>query len=64
VRKTWAKGIVGVKRADRRKMEALRVEDGVKESYKIELVSSRLKWASRVERMRIGNLAESRCQGS
>ena len=39
----------GVKRIDKRRMEELREEVGVKESFTKKLVRSRLKWA--VERM-------------
>ena len=42
---------MGVKRADKRRMDELRLEVGVKESIKKELVTSRLKWAGHVERM-------------
>ena len=48
---SWIRRIVGVKRADKRKMNELRVEVGVKESFKKKLVRIRLKWASHVERM-------------
>ena len=40
-----------VKRADKRRMEDMRVEVGVKDSFKKKLVSRRLTWAGHVERM-------------
>ena len=42
---------VGVKRADERGKDGLRVETGGKERFKNKLVMSRLHWASHVERM-------------
>ena len=39
-------------------MDELRVEIGVKESFKTKLVRSRLKWAGHVERMGDGKLAK------
>ena len=50
--------IVGVKRADKRRMYELRVEVGVKESFKKKLVRSRLTWAGHVERMGDEKLAK------
>ena len=48
----WARRIAGVKRIDKRRMEELREEAGVRESHKEaggsltrKLVRSRLKWA-------------------
>ena len=38
----WIRRIVGVKRADKRKMDELRVEVRVKERFKKKLVTSRL----------------------
>ena len=38
------RGNVGVKRADKRRMDGLRVEVGVKERFKKKVVKSRLKW--------------------
>ena len=43
--------IVGAKRADNRRMDALRVEVGVKGRYKQKLVRSGLIWAVHLERM-------------
>ena len=43
--------IVGVKREDKRRKDELRVEVGVKESFKNKLMRNRLKWAGHVERM-------------
>ena len=45
----WIKRIVGVKRANKRRMNGLRVEVGVKESFK-NLVRTRLKRAGHVVR--------------
>ena len=42
--KKWVRRIVGVKRADNRRIEELRVEIGAKESVK-KLMTSRMKWA-------------------
>ena len=42
---------VGVERSDKRRMDELRVEVGLKESFKKKLVMSRLTWAGHVERM-------------
>ena len=41
----------GVKRVDKRKMEELMEEVAVKESFRIKLVRSRLKWAVHVDRL-------------
>ena len=60
----WVRRIVGVKRADNRRMEELGMEIGFKESFKKKLVKSRLKWVGRVERTGDGKLAESRCPDS
>ena len=49
---------MGVKTADKRRMDELRVDVGVKESYKEKLMRSRLKWARHVERMGDEELAE------
>ena len=35
---------MGVKRADKRRMDELRVEIGVRDSFKTKLAESRLKW--------------------
>ena len=43
--------IAGVKRIDKRKMEELRVECGVRESLTRKRVRGRLKWARHVEIM-------------
>ena len=40
-----------MKRVDKRRMDELRVEVGVKDSFQNKLVRSRLKWAGHVERM-------------
>ena len=56
--KNWVRRISGVERADKRRMEKLRVEVGVKESFKKKLVKSRLIWTGRVERMGDGKLAK------
>ena len=42
---------MGVKRIDKRRIEELREEVGVRESLTRELVRSQLKWAGHVERM-------------
>ena len=43
--------IAGVKRIYKRRMEELREEVGVKESFTSKLVRSQLRWAGHVERM-------------
>ena len=43
---------MGVKRADKRRMDEMRVEVGVYTSFKDKLTRSSLVWACRVERMR------------
>ena len=43
--------IVGAKRADKRKLDELRGDVRVKESFKKKLLRCRLKWAGHVERM-------------
>ena len=48
----------GVKRADKRRMDELRMEVGLKESLKKKLVWSRLKWGGHVERMGDEKLAK------
>ena len=57
----WIRRIVGVKRANKRRMDELRVEVGVRETFKKKLVRGRVKWAGHVERMGDENLAKSRC---
>ena len=47
----WVRRIVGVKRIDKRRMEKLREEVGVRGSLMRNLARSRLKWAGHVERM-------------
>ena len=47
----WVRRIVGVKRINKRRMEELREEVSVKESFTRKLVRSRLRWAEHVERM-------------
>ena len=47
----WIRRITRVKRANKRRMDELRVEVGVKESVKKKLVRSRLTLASHVERI-------------
>ena len=42
----WINRIMGVKREDKRRRDELRVEVGVKDSFKKKLVRSRLKWPS------------------
>ena len=42
---------MGVRRVDKRRMDEVRVEAGVKESFKKKLVRSRLKRAGHVDRM-------------
>ena len=52
----------GVKRIDKRRMEELKEEVGVREGLTTKLVRSRLKWAGHVERMervRLTNRAEA-----
>ena len=58
----WMRGNVGVKRADKRRMDGLRVEVGVKERFKKKVVKSRLKWARHVERIGVEKL-EKRADG-
>ena len=48
---------MGVKRADKRKLDELRMESGVKE-IKNKLVRSKLKWAGLVERIAFEKLAK------
>ena len=48
---------MGVKRADKRRMDELRVEVGGKEGFKKTLVRSRLTRAGHVDRMGDGKLA-------
>ena len=49
---TLVRRIVGVKRADKRRMDELTVEVGVKENVNTKLVRSRwLPWAGHLERM-------------
>ena len=43
--------IAGVKRANKRRMDEVTVETGVKESFKKKLVWTRLIWAGHVERI-------------
>ena len=50
--------IVGVKRADKRRRDKLRLEVGVKERFKKKSVRSSLIWASHVERMGDEKLAK------
>ena len=47
-----------MKGADKRRMDELRVEVGVKESFKKKLARRRKKWAGHVERMGDGKLAK------
>ena len=47
----WVRRIVGVKRIDKRRMEKLREEVGVRGSLMRNLARSRLKWAGHEERM-------------
>ena len=42
---------MGKKRGDKRRMDELRMEVGVKENVKKKLVRSRLKWAGHMERI-------------
>ena len=53
------KRMAGVKKIDKRRMEELREEVGVKESLTRKLVRSQLKWAGHVERMEVNK--ESGC---
>ena len=55
----WIRRIEGVKRTDKR-IDELRVEVGVKESFKKTLVRSGLNWVGHVGRMGDETLAESR----
>ena len=50
--------IMGVKRADKRRMRELRLEVGVKEVVTKTLVGIRLEWAGHVERMGYEKLAK------
>ena len=54
----WIRRIVEVTRADKRRIDVLRVVVGVKESFKKKLVRTRLKWAGQVERMGDEKLAK------
>ena len=47
----WVRRFAGVKRIDKRRMEELRKEGGVKDSLTRKLARSQLKLAGRVERM-------------
>ena len=49
--KKLVRRIMGVKIADKRRMDELRVEVRLNENAKKKLIRSRLKWAGRVERM-------------
>ena len=51
MKNNWIRRILGVKRADKRRMEELRVEVGMKERFKKKLVRNNLKWANHMERM-------------
>ena len=55
---------MGVKRADNRKLDEIRVEVGVKESLKKKLVTRRLIWVGHVERIGDEKPAECRCPES
>ena len=46
---------MAVKRVDKRRMDELRVEVQVKESFKKTLVRNMFKWSAHVERMQIKN---------
>ena len=60
----WVRRIAGVKRIDKRRMEELREEVGLKESFTKKLVMSRLRWAGHVERMEGVRLTKRVSQGS
>ena len=49
---------MGVTRVDKRRMDELRAEVGLKESFNKKLASSRLTWAGYVERMGDKKLAK------
>ena len=49
---------MAVERADKRRMNELRVEVGVKERFKKKLVRIRLKWAGHVESIGVEQLAK------
>ena len=53
----WVRRIVWVNRAGKIRIEKMRMEVGVKESFKKNLVTSMLKWAGGVERIGDGKLA-------
>ena len=53
---------MGVKRANKRRMDKLRVEVGVKESFMKKLVKGTLKCAGHVERVGDEKRTEIRCQ--
>ena len=55
----WVRRLLGIKRADKRRIEELTVEVGAKECFKNKLVTSKLK--CHVERMGDVKLAECRC---
>ena len=55
---SWIRSIEVVKRADKRRMEELRVTVGMNESFKKKFVRSMLIWTGHVERMGDGKLAK------
>ena len=54
----WVRRITRVKRTEKRRMEGLREEVGVREGLMRKLGRSRLKWACHVERMEWERLAK------
>ena len=54
----WVGRIVGVKRADQRRLDELRVEVGVKESFTKKLMRIRLQCAGHMERMGNKNIGK------
>ena len=54
----WVRRIVEVKRVDKRRMDELRIEVGVQESFKTKLARSRLKLDVQVERIGDEKLTE------
>ena len=55
---------MGIKRADKRRMDEERVEAGVKEGFKMKLARNMLKWAGYVERIGVKIDKGSKCPES
>ena len=63
LREYWVRRTAGVKRIDKRRMEELREEVGVKESLTRKLVRSRLKWAGHTKSMEGERLMKTQSGG-